>query len=95
MSTAVEPQFTSAADQRAARRNQTLLLVLGAFLAVSLARSLSGHDDLTSSFTIAQAVISTLPILMAGLGGLLSERAGVVNIGLEGMMILEIGRAHV
>ncbi|MFM2071747.1 MAG: hypothetical protein RLZZ623_2010, partial [Actinomycetota bacterium] len=73
---------------RLSRNQRVLAIIVFAFAATAVARSLSGEHDLTSSFTIAQAVIATLPILMAGLGGLLSERSGVVNIGLEGMMIM-------
>jgi simple sugar transport system permease protein len=41
-----------------------------------------------SSGTISASIAAAIPIGLAGLGGLWAERAGVVNIGLEGMMIL-------
>jgi ABC-type uncharacterized transport system permease subunit len=69
-------------------QNTWLLVSVFALVLVSAVRVGTGADDLMSSNTIKAAVIATCPILLAGLGGLWSERAGVVNIGLEGQMIL-------
>jgi ABC-type uncharacterized transport system permease subunit len=55
---------------------------------VSFVRIVTDTDDLTGAGTIRAAIIATCPILAAALGGLWAERAGVVNIGLEGQMIL-------
>ncbi|MEJ7634153.1 ABC transporter permease [Aeromicrobium sp.] len=55
---------------------------------VSLVRIVTDTNDLDSAGTIRAAIIATCPILLAALGGLWAERAGVVNIGLEGQMIL-------
>lgn len=64
------------------------VLVVAVIAVVSLVRIISDTDDISSAGTIRAAIIATCPILMAALGGLWAERAGVVNIGLEGQMIL-------
>jgi len=61
-------------------------VVLG-FAVLSLLSGPFDAPDLFSRGGIGAALRFTAPILLAGLGALWAERSGVINIGLEGMMV--------
>jgi len=65
-----------------------LLIIAGALALTSIVRIITGADGITNVSQMSTALELAVPIGLAGLGGLWAERAGVVNIGLEGMMIL-------
>lgn len=71
--------------------NRWALRVGGALVVMILlafTRQVSGANDLTSSGTFGAFLRVSVPIGLVGLGAIFAERCGVVNIGLEGMLIL-------
>ena len=80
--TAARPAVHLSRVQRLGLIGFTLIAVM------SVTRLSTGYDNLTSSGTVGAALRLTVPILLAGLAGLWAERVGILNIGIEGMMIL-------
>lgn len=62
------------------------LLVAGLLFPDSLAGTLAAV--LTSGDTLAAALRLSVPIAFAALGGIFAEKSGVINIGLEGLLII-------
>lgn len=92
MSTSTVTAASTAPKKGGGRRKLTLpmilLIIAGGLALVSVVRLISGAEDITSVGQVAGALELAVPIGLAGLGGLWAERAGVINIGLEGMLVL-------
>lgn len=64
-----------------------LNLVAGLLGATGLLGWLAAGNEVPVSFILGSAIVLAVPIILGALGGLMSERVGVVNIAIEGQLL--------
>ena len=64
-----------------------LTLVFGLLAVVALLAWLAAGNTLPFAFILGNAVVLAVPLALGAMGGIMSERVGVVNIAIEGQLL--------
>ena len=64
-----------------------LSMLFGAIALVALLGWLAGGNTVPVAFILGSALVLAVPIVLGAMGGIMSERVGVVNIAIEGQLL--------
>nr|MTA38148.1 ABC transporter permease [Actinomycetota bacterium] len=64
-----------------------LTLIFGLLAVVALLAWLAAGNSLPFAFILGNAVVLAVPLALGAMGGIMSERVGVVNIAIEGQLL--------
>jgi simple sugar transport system permease protein len=66
---------------------RVLVIVFGLTAIVALLGWIAAGADVPVGFLLGNTLVLALPIILGGMGGIMSERVGVVNIAIEGQLL--------